>query len=844
MQIPIINASLTTKLSLLVTATVLLTLLILGFYFDSFLQQSFLNSTQKRIQHGFVRLALNLRNIERELSAGISFVRDDERMKASIALINNYQDKNNYNTYLIDEEKKAIAEELWNRVKLSFNRDIALYDQNQELVAFAVKQASGYDLYFVSFAGGQRKLFTRSEQQSEYIQVPFSLPRGISPTHTSYYADESVFNESFVTYHRIADDLAIKSHQDLVEEPDEHIIGHIEMSRYLDAAWFEHLSNDLDLDMNFAFGSVEQFNAQKLDATSGLPLVEVQQTDTSYIGLLSKEIQKDHVYFVTRLDKHAVQAVLNQNRIQFFLLLILVATSTLLLMRLLLRVGLAHPLTALMMQVKRIEQHDYATTASVITGDELQSISTSINQLAQTVREREESLEQSRKELQNLSNHDSLTELPNRRYFSARLQQALEQAKQQDEMLALLFLDLDQFKLVNDTLGHEVGDQLLIKVARRLRRELRDTDFLARIGGDEFMILVEVPKTLHDLEYLVTHYLALFHHPFRCANNEISTTTSIGISLFPRDGQDMVTLIKNADLAMYRAKDAGRNNFSFYSSELSDEVRERTEMIHALQTALAAGDQFELYYQPKLSVSSGAIETVEALIRWHSPDYGFLLPDRFIPLTEETGLIVPLGEWLLQQGCLDFAYLKRLGIKLKQISINLSSVQMSHTDIIRMVHQIIERTGISPEELELEITESYIATNIDEAISTLQKFRSMGVHLAVDDFGTGYSSMSYLQKLPVTRIKVDKSFVDGLPQDHDSVAITRAIVGLAKNFGLAITAEGVENKAQLDFLEEEACDEIQGYYFAKPMSLQELITFCHSHATDNNVILLDTRRDK
>ncbi len=763
-------------------------------------------------------------------------------MIASIELINNYQDKNNYNTFLIDEEKKTIAAELLSRVKLSFNSDIAIYDQNEELVAFVVKNGRNYHPHFISFDGGERKLYNRFEQQTEYGLAQFPMPANISPIHTSYYSASQVFNKAVVTYHRFNDLLVIKSHQNLIEQESGRVIAHIEMSNVLDREYFLRLSQDLDIDVSIASKTDYQVRAQSLSDGTEVPQVMIQQTDKEYIGVMGRETNKGHVYFVARLNKKELNRVLNENRHSFLLLLVLVAAAVLLLMRYLINHGLAHPLAVLMEQIKRIEQRNYSSVVQLATHDELEAISHSVNQLATTVKERETSLELSRKEQEHLSNHDSLTDLPNRRFFTDRLNHALDLAKRKNQRLAVFFLDLDEFKMVNDTLGHDVGDELLIQVADRLRQQVRSADTLARIGGDEFNILVERPRDLHELEVVVSKYLELFRLPFACSSNEIRITASIGVSIYPADGTDSVTLIKNADLAMYKSKDNGRDSFSFFSSELSEQIRERANIIHALQQAVLADDQFELYYQPKVSLHSGKIEGMEALIRWQSPEYGFVLPGRFIPLAEETGLIMPIGEWVLLRGCQDFMQLKKEGLNLNHISLNLSNVQMNHGDMIQLVDRIIGQTGIHPEEIELEITESYIATNVEEAISTLKDFRAMQVRLAVDDFGTGYSSMSYLQKLPITRIKVDKSFVDGLPNDRDSRAIVRAIINLAKSFELEVTAEGVEQEDQFHFLESEGCDEIQGYYFARPMPLSDFKIFYRQQMGDDNVISLDDVR--
>lgn len=827
--------SLMVKLSALVIFAVLMVLAILGFYFDDFLKQRFLDDTQQRMLRGYQRLAYNLKNTERELLDGIAFIKDDERTIASIELINNYQDKSNYNTFLIDEEKKAIAAELLSRVKLSFNSDIALYDKNEELIAYVLKEDGKYQLNYVSFEGGARKVYSRYEPYEEYMPAePAGQNENIPFQHKNYYSPDQLRRGSVITYHRIDGDVVIKSHQSIFQGDTGQVIGHIEMSNVFSQGYFEQLSKDIALDIGASFDTKYEGQAGKLNEQWDMPALEIVQTDQEYLGVLKKEISPGAVYFVARLDKAALNAVLNKNRAQFLLLLIFVAATTLLLVRFVIRRSLKHPLTALMSQIRKIERQDYSNSTRIATGDELEDISLSVNQLALAVQERENLLEQSRNEQEYLSNHDALTDLPNRRFFTQRLQQALETAKRDNSQLALLFLDLDQFKLINDTLGHDIGDALLVEVARRLVPDSSAIQTLARIGGDEFNILIEGFQDATVLKTTVEKYLALFHAPFVSSGMELSISASIGVAIYPKDGTDSVTLIKHADLAMYKSKDKGRNQYSFFSDDLAEYTQKRADLTQALKSAVESGDQFELHYQPKISVATGRIAAIEALIRWHRPGYGNVPPLQFITQAEETGLIVPIGQWVLQQGCRDFVRLMEEGIRLDHISINVSNVQLRNDDMMAVLKQAIDSSGIAPTQVELEITESYIASDVSNAILLLQAIRDMGIGLAIDDFGTGYSSMSYLKRLPVTRVKIDKTFVDGLPHNKDSVTLTRAVIALARNFGLAITAEGVEQDEQRLFLVQEQCDEIQGYFYAKPMPIDQLREYCLADLRDRS----------
>jgi diguanylate cyclase (GGDEF)-like protein len=819
--------SLLTKLSVLVTFAVLLVLTVLGLYFDGFLREQFLDDTQQRMHRGYKRLVDNLAEIEHELKNGIAFIKTDEGMLASVDLINNYQDKAHYNTYLIDEEKKSIASELLSRVKLSFNNEIVLYDKNGELIAYVAKVDDGYLLNFISYDGGKWAIYRKAERELLYRPVPLPLKdESIVFVHVDPSA-QSPQRGSFITYHPKSGDVVIKSHQNIFHGESGEVVGHIEMSKILDAAYFQRLSADMDLEIRPSFDNRYDVLAGVLQEDFKLPhSFEVQQEQEEYLGALKKSLSSGAVYFVARLDKASLNAVLDDNRVRFVGLLLLVATATLFLMRRIIRRGLELPLSALMAQIRKIERQDYSSSPAVATGDELQEISASVNQLSMAVQEREALLQQSRNEQEYLSMHDALTNLPNRRFFSRQLERALDRAQRNQSRLAILFLDLDQFKVINDTLGHDIGDELLIQVAKRLHPYNDATQTLARIGGDEFNILIEDVDDVALLKEKAEQYIRQFHVPFFCAGLELSISASIGIAVYPRDGSDSVALIKHADLAMYKAKDRGRNTFSFYSEDLADQVQVRADMTQALKQAVEFGNQFELYYQPKFSTHDHRIHAIEALIRWNRPGRGLVPPVQFIPLAEETGLIVPIGQWVLQQGCRDFVELGRLGIVLDHISLNVSTVQLNNDDMLDLLKQAIAGAGIAPGQVELELTESFISRDAGQAIRTLQAFRNLGVSLAIDDFGTGYSSMSYLQKLPVSRIKIDKSFVDGLPHDKNSIGLTRAVIALARNFELAITAEGVENADQLAFLESEQCDEIQGFYFAKPMKFGELVAFC------------------
>lgn len=822
---PYQSLKLKTKLLLILTGSVTAISIITGLYFDYFLHHNFLHTTEQRMEYAFHRFELHLKGIESDLKKGVAFTSDDEAFLASIELINGYQDKIHYNATLIDEEKKLLCDKLLDRVKLSLNDDIALYDSQRELIASVTKTPDGYYLSYVSFEAGNPVFYSRNENSDEYIKRPFKPYWLIPYKHVSFYTQKDIsLHQVIITYHRFNNDLVVKSHKNLLSQNERSVIGHIEMSHFLSSSYYELLSTDLGMSIK------SQSAAPLIPITShrGKHTVHVSEQKDAFISASSIPTQNGVLYILASLDRSPLQSTLDNNRITFFSLITILTLFIVWIARNVFTRSIAQPLELLMGQIKKIESQDYTDSQIIRTGDELESISRNVLQLALTVQERENSLIASHQKLEHLSNTDPLTNLPNRRFFNAILERAIARSRRSQERLAVIFLDLDQFKQVNDTLGHNIGDQLLLEVAERLQRVLRSSDVLARIGGDEFNLLIEGLKDRSDIEPIVTKILGIFATPFVCADEEIRTTGSLGIAIFPEDGDSTLTLIKNADLAMYLSKEKGRNRFSFFSQKLANEIEEHSHKVHALKRALERGDEFFVLYQPKISGSTGKMIAIEALARWNSPELGMVSPLDFIPLAEETGMILPIGSLILATACRDFVQLETDGYALEHVAVNLSALQFQQDNFPQTIVSILENTGLKPEHLEIEITESFLLNDITHSIAVLSTFQSMGVSIAIDDFGTGYSSMSYLQKLPLNRLKIDKSFVDSLPFSEQGTAITRAIIGLARTFGLSITAEGVETEEQLHFLQQEGCDEIQGYYYAKPMTLTALKEFINN----------------
>ncbi|MDF1554607.1 MAG: EAL domain-containing protein [Deferrisomatales bacterium] len=431
-----------------------------------------------------------------------------------------------------------------------------------------------------------------------------------------------------------------------------------------------------------------------------------------------------------------------------------------------------------------------------------------------------------------LAYFDSLTGLPNRRQFTERLARSLQTAQRHNRLAALLFLDLDRFKRINDTLGHSAGDHLLQEVSSRLLTCLRKTDcvtrpseiaaesVVARLGGDEFIVLLGEVNRVQDAAKVARRIVEVLSEPFVLQGQEVVVTTSIGITLFPFDGEDADTLLKNADTAMYHAKDQGRNNYQFYNESMNATAFERLVLEANLRRALER-QEFVLHYQPQVKLQDGRIFGAEALIRWRHPEMGLVPPGKFIPLAEETGLIVPIGEWALRTACEQMRAWQEEGLPTVRIAVNVSSPQFADPGFAATVDRILRATGLLPEHLDLEMTESILMGDVETSILCLRQLKELGVWLSVDDFGTGYSSLSYLRRFAIDTLKVDRSFLLNVPDDPDHVAITSAIIALAHSLHLGVIAEGVESPEQVRFLRPQGCGDAQGFLFSRPVDAEE-----------------------
>ncbi len=418
-------------------------------------------------------------------------------------------------------------------------------------------------------------------------------------------------------------------------------------------------------------------------------------------------------------------------------------------------------------------------------------------------------------------NHDSLTNLPNRILFLDRLKQAIQIGKRYNNYLAVLFIDLDHFKEINDSLGHNIGDKLLVEVAKRMKSVLRASDTLSRFGGDEFTIIVNYINKVEDLSRIIQTIMDLFKKPIKIENNTLYVNMSIGISIYPNDAKEVNDLLKHADAAMYKAKESGRNTYCFYDEDMTEKAFDRIFLETSLREALIK-DEIVVFYQPQVDASKNELVGMEALVRWNHPTKGMIYPDSFIPLAESTGIIVELDRIVMKKSIKQFHTWKKEGLNPGKLSINLAVKQLESNDFLDFVKNILNSQECTYSNIEFEVTEGQIMQNPEKSIKILNDINKLGISISIDDFGTGYSSLAYLKKLPINKLKIDKSFVQDLPSDLEDVAITKTIIRLCESLNLNVIAEGVETEEQKDFMLENGCKLIQGYFYSKPVSVEEI----------------------
>jgi len=424
------------------------------------------------------------------------------------------------------------------------------------------------------------------------------------------------------------------------------------------------------------------------------------------------------------------------------------------------------------------------------------------------------------RKIRHLAYHDSLTGLPNRMLFMDRIDQAISRAQRERGKFALLYIDIDHFKVINDSMGHAAGDQLLNIVSQRLTDVLRKTDTIARLGGDEFTIIIEDLEAAELVVQVAKNILATLDKPVEIFEKEVHIGGSIGIALYPQDGESFGTLLKNSDTAMYKAKELGRQTFQFYEHEMSLKAMRRLDLENQIRVALK-NKEFLVFYQPKVNLITGQCQGVEALVRWLHPEKGLITPDNFIPLAEETGLIIQLDEWVMRTACRQFKKWKAAGYSINNLSVNISARHFKEGSLLKHCKKVIEETQVLPKNIEIELTESALVDNYNSAKEILHEIHEMGIHIALDDFGTGYASMSYLKEFPFDTVKLDRSFVQGVPDDGEDAAIVKAMIQLAEALNLNMVAEGIETESQKHYLTDHGCAYGQGYLWSKPVEASE-----------------------
>ena len=475
--------------------------------------------------------------------------------------------------------------------------------------------------------------------------------------------------------------------------------------------------------------------------------------------------------------------------------------------------------------------------------DDRRMLEHSLETMSQELMERNDALRNelaerraSEERLAYLANYDPLTRLPNRNLLIDRLHCAIQHAERESEQLAVLFLDLDNFKNINDTLGHAVGDRVLEETAARLDGCCRKSDTIARLGGDEYTLLITNLAQCDEAARVARELLGVFAKPFLVDGREVFCTASIGIAVYPADAQNIDDLLKHADAAMYRAKEQGRNHYQFFTADMNRRAMERMLLCNSLRRALDRGE-FRLHYQPQLDLTTGRCAGLEALLRWEHPELGLVMPGDFISMLEETGAIVPVGDWLLREACRFNAALPSHGLESLRLSVNFSVRQLRQPDLLERVSHVLRQTGLDPRHLELELTESVLAeAHLDT--TSIGGLRAMGVGFVIDDFGTGYSSLGYLKRFPIDSLKVDQSFVRDVLTDIHSAEITSAVISLGHTLHLNVIAEGVETAEQVRFLRQKGCHEVQGFIYAKPMPGNELIRWLREHRSEPRMQVL------
>ena len=811
--------SLRFKLIIYTLLFVIFAVLSVGYINNKNIEKHYYMDVQSQFRESFRIVSTQLKNTGKQIFNTADLISKNENIIASMSLIKNYEDINNYNSILFDEEKKRIVNILTLKGKYSLSDYTSVYDSYGKLVAFVKKVKGRYLASYVSYKNSKKVFYSKEIDELSYKRRELGTE---IKTELKNLNDSILFNirDEGVVYKIDNKILTLEVRQAIfktLSNGTKELLGYTKTVKYFSS---KNISDSLNPYMLVSYSIYDKSksplrNVPILFSQFSSSELQVYDKDGFFFTSSLLPLKKGALLLKLGTNKKKFEETLSKNKQDLIILMFTIMLIAITISLLILNKMISIPLKKLLNGINTLSMGDYKHKINIKSNDELGLISTQFNNMAEEISKREI-------ELDNLAHYDSLTKTPNRVMFMETLDKAISRATRLNNKLAVLFLDLDDFKNINDSLGHNIGDELLIQVSKNLSSAMRENDMLSRIGGDEFNILIEDLGSIHHLNRIAEKLIQQMQLPINIENNQIIITGSLGIAIYPDDAGDSSTLLKNADLAMYSAKDNGRNQYSFFSKELETSLNSRIQMLKELKSAIEK-NEFKLFYQPKFSLKDGSISSAEALIRWENPKLGFITPDEFIPIAEDSGEIVKIGAWVIEQACKDFSSWQKLGLNIKQISVNVSNVQFANGDVVKVLSDSIATYAIPSNALEVEMTESYMQEDSEQALETLHKIRELGVNIAIDDFGTGYSSMSYLKKLPITRLKIDRSFIGDIPQDNDDIEITKIIVSLAKIMGLETTAEGVETLEQLHFLQELGVDEGQGYLCSKPLPSEQFL---------------------
>ncbi len=755
-------------------STFFIAFLIIGIYFYKYIKEDSYRKAQDEVSYIFDNISKDIDKYKKDIIEEAKLLDSDESFLSSVYLINSYQNRDSYNTVLIDEEKKILYNKLLDKAKTGEKSEVLLYLKDEKLAVGSKRVNGKYIGFFNTYIDNIEYFYNiNSDMLIKYNKffINYTLQKDVD---TIDIKDDKLF-------------LTICHH---IKNGDK-VVGYIKFSKKIDIIkYYSNSRNSVRLsykDKSTNYDNKYYINSLKLD----------------------------NIYITIYHKKEDILGILSYDNTNFLAILLITIFSFVAIMYIFYHFVLIAPLSILMDNIQNITKREFNKIRILNSNDELEEISENMEKLSYNIRIKE-------KELLYIARHDSLTNLYNRYYFNSILEDKIKTLAE-DRYLALIFIDIDDFKSINDILGHNIGDKLLVDVASRLYEFTQNKASLGRIGGDEFMIVLSNILYKKQLDKFTQDLHNIFKDSFLINDKYIKVTISSGIVISYDKSITVDRLYKEADIALYKSKERGKNQFTIYQAKFEEELRAKENILNYLKSAVESFEDFTLVYQPKIKTVDGkTIAGVEVLIRCKSKELGVLSPDKFIPIAEESGLIIPLGYWIITKALDDFVDLQNRNIDIKQVSINLSSIQIESNNFLDNIKKIIAKSSINPSSIEFELTERVIADDNGKTFKILNAIRDMGIDIAIDDFGTGYSSLSYLQNFPISRLKIDKAFVTNVDTSNSLNIIEKSIVPLAQVLNIHTTAEGVERKEEFEVLKRVGVDDIQGFYFARPMELDKL----------------------